>query len=87
VPALSEIHLFVAMGCISALSHILSIAAFRYSEASTLAPLVYLELVAASVIGYVFFDEIPDLAIWIGAGVIIASGLLLIQSPKSKADK
>lgn len=79
VPEAHELHLFAGMGLLSAGSHILSIAAFRYAEASTLAPLVYLELVAASLLGYFYFGELPDLSVWIGAGVIVASGFVLLQ--------
>ncbi|MBT3700373.1 MAG: EamA family transporter [Alphaproteobacteria bacterium] len=87
LPAVQDLHLFLTMGCLSALSHILSITAFRYAEASTLAPLVYLELVSASIIGYIFFDDLPDVGIWIGAAVIVASGLLLLKSPINKDAK
>ena len=78
-PGWHEAHLFLAMGIISAGSHLLSITAFRYAEASTLAPLVYLELVSAAVIGFLFFDELPGLSTWIGAAIIVASGLLLAR--------
>lgn len=81
VPAAGELHLFAAMGVLSAVSHVLSIAALRYAEASTLAPLVYLELVAASLLGYFFFGELPGLSVWVGAAVIVAAGLVLMRRP------
>src|SRR5262245_61569203 len=58
LPQWSDLGFFLALGTISAFSHLLSIAAFRFAEASTLAPLVYLELIGAAVIGYYFFGEI-----------------------------
>jgi drug/metabolite transporter (DMT)-like permease len=61
------------------LSHLLSIAAFRFAEASMLAPLVYLELIGAATIGYYFFGEVPDVFTVIGAAFIIAAGLILLQ--------
>lgn len=84
VPAAAELHLFAAMGLLSAVSHVLSITALRYADASTLAPLVYLELVAASLLGYFFFGELPGLSVWIGAGVIVAAGLVLMQRPAAQ---
>ena len=80
-PAASEIWLFAALGICSAVSHLLSITAFRYAQASLLAPLVYLELLGASVIGYLAFDEVPDAAVWVGAGLIILAGILLLRRP------
>jgi drug/metabolite transporter (DMT)-like permease len=79
VPLPGELWLFALLGLFSVTSHILSITAFRYADASTLAPLVYLELVGSAAVGFLVFDELPDLLVWIGAGVIVASGMLLIR--------
>ena len=79
IPRLEDAPFFLAMGVLSVLSHFLSIAAFKYAQASTLAPLVYLELLSAAAIGYVFFNELPELHVWIGAAIIVSSGLLLLK--------
>ncbi|MGI9404920.1 MAG: DMT family transporter [Hyphomicrobiaceae bacterium] len=79
VPMPAEVPFFLAMGILSALSHILSITAFRYAEASTLAPLVYLELVASALVGFYVFGDLPGTSVWLGAAVIVAGGLLLLR--------
>ena len=79
VPELGELWIFLAMGFLSAGSHILSITAFRYAEASTLAPLVYLELLGTAAIGYVMFAERPDVYVWVGAFAILLGGALLVR--------
>lgn len=78
-PVPADLVFFVGLGVISAASHILSITAFRLADASTLAPLVYLELVGAAAIGYLAFREVPGPATLIGAVLIMAAGLILIQ--------
>jgi drug/metabolite transporter (DMT)-like permease len=78
-PQWSEFGLFLCLGLFSAFSHMMSIAAFRFAEASLLAPLVYLELIGAALIGYYAFGEIPDAYTIIGAGFIIAAGLILLK--------
>ncbi len=78
-PRWNDLVLFLALGFFSAFSHVLSIAAFRFAEASLLAPLVYLELIGATLIGYVVFSEIPDTFTIIGASLIIAAGLVLLR--------
>jgi drug/metabolite transporter (DMT)-like permease len=78
-PAWNDVLFFVGLGLFSAVSHILSIIAFRHASTSTLAPLVYLELIGAVLIGYVAFRDIPDLPTIIGAGFIVVAGLLLLQ--------
>ena len=47
--------------------------AYRLGEASYIAPLSYIRLIFAALLGVVFFAEYPDIATWIGALVIIAA--------------
>jgi drug/metabolite transporter (DMT)-like permease len=85
-PARDDLLFFAGLGLISAISHILSILAFRLADASTLAPLVYVELIGAALIGYVAFDEIPGAATVAGAGFIIAAGLVLLERQNRRDD-
>jgi len=79
VPARNDLLFFAGLGVFSAISHMLSIVAFRLADASTLAPLVYVELIGASVVGYAAFDEVPGAATITGAGFIVVGGLILLQ--------
>lgn len=79
VPAWNDSIFFAGLGLFSSISHILSIAAFRLADASTLAPLVYMELIGAALIGYLAFDEIPGSSTIIGAAFIVAAGLILLR--------
>lgn len=83
-PHWSEFGFFLCLGLFSAFSHMMSIAAFRFAEASLLAPLVYLELIGAALIGYYAFGEIPDAYTIIGAGFIIAAGLILLKRSRAR---
>lgn len=51
---------------------------YRYAEASTLAPLDYTNLLLAVALGYYFFAEVPHWSMWIGAPLVIASGLIIL---------
>lgn len=84
-PAWNDLVFFAGLGLCSAVSHMLSITAFRLTDASTLAPLVYLELVGAALIGYFAFAEVPGPATLIGAAFIIVAGLVLLQRNGGKA--
>ena len=78
-PRLDEVWMFAGLGLVSVFSHGLSISAFRHAGATTLAPLVYLELVSAAAIGYFAFGETLDIGTMIGAVCIVAAGLILIE--------
>lgn len=82
LPQIDVLWLFVGLGLFSAMGHILTILAFRLSDASTLAPLVYLELVGSALIGFLIFAEIPTIMTVVGASLIILSGLVLVALPK-----
>ena len=45
--------------------------------AAVIAPLGYVELIGTTILGYAIFGNFPDLWTWIGAAVIIASGLYI----------
>jgi drug/metabolite transporter (DMT)-like permease len=77
-PSLTEILLFLAMGGISLFCHTLTITAFRHADATTLAPLSYVELITAATVGYVWFNQTPELNVWIGAAFVASAGLVLI---------
>ncbi|OCC03124.1 hypothetical protein BA190_20625 [Labrys sp. WJW] len=77
-PAGDHLLLFAGLGLISAVCHLLSIIAFRLADASTLAPLVYAELVGAAIVGYFAFGDVPDGVTLLGAAFIIAAGLILL---------
>ena len=82
VIAVEDLIFFIGMGIFSSISHILSITAFRYADASTLAPLVYIELIATTIVGYLVFNEIPGSYTVGGAVLIVMAGLvLLIRKP------
>jgi len=40
-----------------------------------LAPFGYTEFIGSATLGWLFFNEIPSLNTWVGASVIVASGL------------
>jgi len=66
--------LMAAMGASAAIGHFLLIKAFDYAQASVLAPFSYFEIVVATIIGFVIFDDFPDTTTWLGIGIIILSG-------------
>lgn len=77
IPHVDLLWLILSMGAISALAHFLTIQAFRYAEASSLSPLVYLEIVGAIAFGAAVFGNLPGPATLIGGTLIALSGLVL----------
>lgn len=84
-PDLSLAPAIVAMALASVIAHAAMYLALARAETSTLAPFFYFELVAAAVIGLVWFGEWPDEVVWLGAAVIAGSGIALALAPPDAA--
>ena len=63
-----------ALGSLSAIGHALTIVAFRFAEASRLAPMVYVEILVTTFVGYLVFSEVPDGYTILGGGLIVVGG-------------
>ena len=60
--------------------------AFRLAEASRVAPLEYSALVWGLLLDLTLWGVLPDAITWLGAAIIIASGLYLIRREKVHAE-
>ncbi|HEY2611164.1 MAG TPA: DMT family transporter [Reyranella sp.] len=69
--------LFVAIGICAGVGHYFLTIAYSQAPAATVAPFNYVQLIGAAILGYLVFDNIPDFWTWVGAAVIVCSGLYL----------
>ena len=72
-----HIALFVGMGVMAGAGHYFLTIAYSQAPAAVISPFNYTQLIGAALLGYLIFQELPDLWTWIGAAVIIASGLYI----------
>ncbi|MEM6312078.1 MAG: DMT family transporter, partial [Pseudomonadota bacterium] len=64
----------------SMLGNLILLYAYRLAPATGLAPLVYLQLIAATVLGWLVFADIPDLMTWVGAALIVGAGIVAARA-------
>jgi drug/metabolite transporter (DMT)-like permease len=69
--------LFVAIGVMAGVGHYFLTIAYSQAPAAVIAPFNYLQLIGAAILGYLLFKDVPDMWTWIGAGVIMSSGLYI----------
>lgn len=77
--------LLVAMGLFAGLAHWLLITAFMIAPASLLTPFTYVQMVWATLFGYVVFRQLPDRWSALGMGIIVGSGVLLALVERRRA--
>ena len=84
MPSLKQALLIASLGFYGGTGHFLLIRAFREAPASTLSPLLYVQLIWAMLLGWIVFGQLPDLPATIGMLIIGASGLsLVLRKPRS----
>ena len=77
--------LFLALGLFAGLGHWLIVSALQHTQPSLLTPFSYLQMIWATLYGYLIFDQLPDKWSAVGMTVIVASGLLLALQERRRA--
>jgi drug/metabolite transporter (DMT)-like permease len=75
MPQRHEWLLLVSMGFTSTIGHFFLINAYKHVEASVLTPFVYLQVIPATTLGWLVFNQFPDGLTAIGIAIICASGI------------
>jgi drug/metabolite transporter (DMT)-like permease len=75
MPGAFDLCLFVLIGLAATLGHYLFTSAFRYAPASVLAPINYLHLFWAGVIGWLVFDHLPTSTSLVGMILVSVAGV------------
>lgn len=73
-----ELGLFASLGVLSVGAQVFIIAAYRIAPAAVVAPSQYSQILWATFFGALFFEELPDMWVGVGASVIIASGIFIV---------
>lgn len=69
----------IAMGLFASAGQIGMAKAMKAADASVSMPFTFTHMVFASIIGYVFFEEIADLWTWVGAGIIFVATVYIVR--------
>lgn len=67
------------IGFLGGVSHILATLAYRFAQASVLAPVTYVQVIYATAAGYLVFNTLPTIWTAIGTVIVIASGVYIWQ--------
>ncbi len=67
------------MGIFACLGHICLIYSLRYADASKLAPFGYFEILPNIILGYLIFNDFPDIWTFTGLSVICLSGYYVLR--------
>ena len=72
------------MGALGGLGHYLLAAAHRYAPATVVAPFLYQQVLYMALFGYLVFGDVPAPAVWVGAAIVVGSGLYLFARERAR---
>ncbi len=78
VPPWQVAMMLIMAGFLGGIGQILLTTSYRHADASLVAPFDYTSMILALLIGYFIFDEVPTGTMLLGAGIVIAAGVLII---------
>jgi drug/metabolite transporter (DMT)-like permease len=87
VPTALEALMICSLALYGGTGHFLLTHAFRHAPASTLAPFLYAQLIWASLLGWLFYDQWPDALSIAGMVTIVAGGITVALVERSAAGR
>lgn len=84
VPNTEQTLLLLGVGVVSFSSHLLITHAAKCASASVLAPLQYLEIVSATLLGWFVFADFPTPITWLGVSIIVVSGAYVFHRERKR---
>jgi drug/metabolite transporter (DMT)-like permease len=73
----SAVLMMLVLGVLGGLGHYCVASAMIHAPANVVSPFQYFQLLGAGLMGYLVFDNVPSVFTWMGAAVIVGSGLYL----------
>ncbi|MBM3604145.1 MAG: DMT family transporter [Alphaproteobacteria bacterium] len=78
MPDASTMALLIGIGLIGGLGQVCLTAAYRFADASVVAPFDYTSMIFAVLIGWFVFGEAPTLTVLAGAALVVLAGILIL---------
>jgi drug/metabolite transporter (DMT)-like permease len=77
VPPQNSLHvaIFILLGVLGGLGHLILIKAYDHAPASRLAPFSYSQLIWVTIIGFLVFGDFPDFWSLLGIAILVVSGI------------
>lgn len=84
-PSTAEWRLLALLGLLGTLAHLMMTWSLRFAPSTTLAPMQYLEIPMATLVGYWLFRELPDTLAALGIALTVAAGVYVVLREQANA--
>jgi S-adenosylmethionine uptake transporter len=83
--SLTAASMLIAAGLIGGVAQILLTESYRYADVSAVAPFEYTSIIWGTIIGYFFFNEVPNETLLIGTAIVVGAGIFIIYRESRRA--
>ncbi len=73
--SLADLAMFCSLGVLGAISHYFVALALGFAPANIVTPFQYVQMLGSVLVGYLIFGDLPDALTWLGAAIVLGSGL------------
>ncbi|MDX1923610.1 MAG: DMT family transporter [Alphaproteobacteria bacterium] len=78
-PPFLDLMIFIICGLLAGIGQLFLTSAYQNAPPSVISPFNYSSILWAVVIGFIVWGQIPALHVWIGATIVIATGVYILQ--------
>jgi len=84
IPSLFNLIPLMALGVMGSLGHYFMAQAAKSAEIVVITPFEYTSFIFLGVMGYFFYNEIPDTSVFVGMLLIVLSGIYIVYREQQK---
>ncbi len=85
-PSFIDLMIFIICGLFAGIGQLFLTSAYQNAPPSVISPFNYSSILWAVIIGFIAWGQIPALHVWIGASIVIATGVYILQQQNIKRD-
>jgi len=86
-PSLINLIPLASLGIIGSLGHYFLSQAAKNAEVMAITPFEYCSFIFVTILGYLFFNEVPDITVYVGAIFIVISGIYIVYREQKQTEK
>lgn len=84
---LESIFYMLGMGVMASIGFVLMSRAYQLAPVAIVSPLHYSQLIVGAIFGYLLWDTVPHLWVWVGGAIIIISGLMIAHEAHQRGQE
>ena len=85
MPSWNEVPMIIGLGLTGAIAQMFISTAYKFAPASIVTVFNYSGIIWAALFGFIFWNEWPNIYIWIGGGIVIASNIFILYREQKLA--